>query len=590
MDSANIDPTTLAVLRGAFVSITRDMSDLLSRTSQSYITAVVRDYHMGIYDAPGRLIASSLTLPALAGTGRFQAKLVVDKFKGDIHPGDEFIMNCPYTAGGTHLPDWSFMRPIHYQGELLFWAFAKAHQLDTSGSWPGGWFPRAYDIHAEGLMIPAIKWTENGKPATSLRELIMNNIRYRSQQQLDIDAMFAALRLCEDRAIKLVQKYGTDIIRTGIDQLIEVMDRTVKSEIARMPDGVYYAEAACDEDGTHPDKPVWVRCEMKIQGDHLLFDFSKSDPQTDFVASPWSNTQPRVASAFFTVLDPSLAFYHNEGSFESFDVVAPEGSVVNARYPVSVGGCPVSVGTQILECVLGSLGQAVPDRTTSGWARNTSFSEFGIDRSRRRFWTSQLNSQGGAGAIHGYDGWPHLGMISGLGGYVKGSIELLESRFPWFFKRYEMRTDSPGDGRWRGGHGVAIEWVSDNEPGCEHAFMTGDSDGLHTDIYAVAGGRLPERNQMYLYREASGETTPLSTKRGPFFLERGDTIIQLSQGGAGVGNPIERDVELVQRDVLYEYISLEKARDVYQVAVNPATLQIDLPETERLRAQAAKTY
>jgi len=388
--------------------------------------------------------------------------------------------------------------------------------------------------------------------------------------------------------IKLVEKYGKPTILAAIDQLIDIMRKTVKSEIASMPDGTYYREAACDEDGTHPDKPVWVRCEMSIEGDRLVFDYSKSDPQTDFISSPWSNTQPRVAAAFFTVLDPSLAYYHNEGSFESFDVVAPLGSVVNAKYPVSVGGCPVNVGLQIFETVLHALGKAVPDRATSGWARQIAFTEFGLDRAKRRYFTVQMNSHGGAGAIHGYDGWPHLGMFSGLGGFRKGSIELIETRYPWRVEKYEMLKDSPGDGRWRGGHGVHIEWISDNEPGCEHSIITGDADGLFTDIYAVGGGCIPERNRMFLQRAADGQRTPLYSKRGPFFLERGDRVIQLAQGGSGVGSPIERDVDLVRRDVLHECISIEKARDVYKVAIDPRTLAVDLEETRRLRAEASR--
>ncbi|MDP2645115.1 MAG: hydantoinase B/oxoprolinase family protein [Desulfobacterales bacterium] len=586
MKELSIDPTTLAVLRGAFVSIAHDMSRLICRTSQSHLTAVLRDHHTGVYDASGQLIASSLTLPALAGTGRFQARLVVEKFKNDIYPGDEFIMNCPYSAAGTHLPDWTFMRPVYYKGEHLFWAFAKAHQQDTSGSWPGGYFPRAYDIHAEGIMIPAIKWAEKGKPITHVQELIMNNVRYPEAQRLDMRAMFASLKLAEERMIKLTEKYGKEIILGAIDQLINRMEKMVKSEIAGMPDGTYYAESSCDEDGTHPDKPVTVRCETTIKGDKLVFDYSKSDPQTDFISSPWSNTQPRIAAAFFTVLDPSVSFYHNEGSFRSFDVIAPLGLVVHAKYPVSVGGCPVNVGLQIFETVLSSLGQAIPDRATSGWARPIAFTEFGLDRAKRRYFTVQMNSHGGAGAIHGYDGWPHLGMFSGLGGFRKGSNELIETRLPWRITKYEMLQDSPGAGRWRGGHGVEIEWISDNDPGCEHTIITGDADGLFTDIYAVAGGQIPKRNRMYLELKATGQRTPLYSKRGPFFLQRGDRVIQYAQGGAGLGNPLDRDIELVCRDVKYEYISVEAARDIYKVAVDPETFEVDPEETRRLRSAA----
>ncbi|MCL5958267.1 MAG: hydantoinase B/oxoprolinase family protein, partial [Chloroflexi bacterium] len=291
MATTNVDPTTLAVLQGAFVSIAHDMSRLLIRTSQNFITAELRDHHTGVYDARGRVLASSLTLPALAGAGRLQAQLAAEKFKDDIYPGDEFVMNCAYTAYGTHLPDWSFVRPVFYQDELLFMAFSKAHQLDTSGAYPGGYFPRAYDIHAEGLMIPCIKWTEKGVPNRGVQELILNNVRYKDRQRLDVAAMFASLKLCEERVIKLLDKYGKETVMQAVDDMIEVMYRTVKGEIGRMADGTFYGEAACDDDGSKVDKPVWVRCKMIKQGENLHFDLSESDPQCDFVNSPWANTQ-----------------------------------------------------------------------------------------------------------------------------------------------------------------------------------------------------------------------------------------------------------------------------------------------------------
>ncbi len=577
-----IDTTTLAVLRGAFVSIAHDMSRLLCRTSQNYITAELRDHHCGVYDSQGRVISSSFTLPALAGAGRFQAQLVAEKYKGDIYPGDEFIMNCPYTAYGTHLPDWTFIRPVFYKDEMVFFAFSKAHQLDTSGAYPGGYFPGAYDIHAEGMMIPAIKWNEKGKPNQAVQDLIFNNVRYKDKQVLDVKAMFASLQLCEERLLKLLARYGQAVVLGSADEMIDLMEKTVKAEIAKMPDGTYYGESACDDDGTNHDKPVWLRCEMTIKGDELNFDLSKSDPQSHFVNSPWANTQPRVAAAFFTVLDPSLAYYHNEGSYLAFEVYAPEGSVAHAKYPATVGGCPVNIGLQIFESVLKCLAQAVPDRVTSGWARQLAFDDFGIDRDGKRFWTAQFSSHGGSGALYGYDGWPHLGMFSSLGALRKGNIEIIETRYPWQVLRYDMRQDSPGDGQWRGGHGVQIEWMNDTDK--EHAFVTGNADGILTDIYAIGGGKLPERNKQYLLKKSTGEKTPLLTKRGPFFMDEGDILVQMSQGGAGAGDPAKRDPEKVRMDVVNEYISMKKARDVYKVAVNPQTMELDLEETGRLRA------
>ncbi len=580
---SKIDTTTLAVLRGAFVSISHDMSRLLCRTSQNYITAELRDHHCGVYDSKGRVISSSFTLPALAGAGRFQAQLVAEKYKDNMYPGDEFIMNCPYTAFGTHLPDWTFIRPVFYKDELVFFAFSKAHQLDTSGAYPGGYFPGAYDIHAEGMMIPAIKWNEKGQPNQAVQDLILNNVRYRDRQLLDIKAMFASLQLCEERLIKLLERYGKEVVLGSANEMIDLMEKTVRAEIAKMPDGTYYGESACDDDGTTKDKPVWVRCEMTVKGDKLYFDLSKSDPQSNFVNSPWANTQPRVAAAFFTTLDPSLAFFHNEGSYLAFEVHADEGTVAHAKYPATVGGCPVNVGLQIFESVLKCLAQTTPDQVTSGWARQLAFDDFGIDRAGKRFWTAQFSSHGGSGALYGYDGWPHLGMFSSLGALRKGTIELIETRYPWQVNRYDMRQDSPGDGQWRGGHGVQIEWMSDTDK--EHAFVTGNADGILTDIYSIGGGKLPERNSQYLLKKGTTEKIPLLTKRGPFFMKEGDILVQMSQGGAGAGDPVKRDPEKVRMDVVNEYISMAKALNVYKVAINPQTMEIDVEETRRLRAE-----
>ena len=578
---SKIDPTTLAVMRDAFVSIAHDMSRLLIRTSGNYITAELRDHHTGVYDRSGRVIASSFTLPALAGAGRLQAQLVAEMYKGDIYPGDEFIMNCPYAAYGTHIPDWSFVRPIFYKDELVLFAFSKTHQLDSSGAYPGGYFPKAYDIHAEGLLIPCIKWAEKGVPNKAVQELILHNVRYRDRQTLDIEAMFASLKLCEERSFKILERYGKDTVLRYIDEMIDIMHRTVKAHIAKIPDGTYYGESAADDDGTHPDVPIWVRCKATIQGDDLFFDLTGSDPQTDYVSSPWANTQPRVAAAFFTVLDPSLAFYHNEGSYNAFRVYAPKGSVVNPTYPTTVGACPVNVGLQIFEVVLKCLGQAVPEMVTSGWARQLALDEFGIDRAGKRYFTAQFSSHGGSGAVWGHDGWPHLGMFSSLGALRKGNVEIIETRYPWRILRYGMRTDSMGHGRWRGGSGIHIEWLNDSNK--EHAFTTGNADGILTDIYALRGGTIPPRNEQFLLKKKSGERIFLHTKRGPFFLEEEDILVQKSMGGAGIGNAIERDPEKVRWDVVNEYISLETAREVYKVILDPKTLEIDAEATRRLR-------
>ena len=146
-------------------------------------------------------------------------------------------------------------------------------------------------------MIPPIKWSEKGKPITHVRDLILNNVRFREHQELDIRAMFASLRLGEERCIKLLERYGKETVFRYVDELINVMCRTIKSEIATFPEGTYRAASATDEDGTHHDKPVWVRCELTIKKDDIFIDFTQSERRRKFAASPWANTHPRAVDA-----------------------------------------------------------------------------------------------------------------------------------------------------------------------------------------------------------------------------------------------------------------------------------------------------
>ncbi|MBI4445835.1 MAG: hydantoinase B/oxoprolinase family protein [Acidobacteria bacterium] len=581
-----IEPGLLSVIWNYLVTTAREMSNVLVRASTSVITAELMDHFVGIYDARGGMVAAHTVLPPIMGIGRFQVRDIVEKYRKDIHPGDVFIFNCPYTAHGTHLPDWSFAAPIFFQNELLLFSFSKGHQLDTSGAFPGGYFSGAYDIHAEGLCIPPIKLYSKGRLQKDLWDLLMNNVRFRQEQEMDIKTMIAALKTCEERCLSLFRKYGKKTVKTYIDHMYDVMEKSAKEEIRRIPDGTYSGESAADDDGS-PQRygvPVWVRCNVEVKGTRIKVDFSGSDPQVNFINSPWSNTHCYSCISIFTTFGPELALYHNEGSFRPIEVTAPERTVVNPRYPATVGACPVNVGTQIMFSVLQALGKARPERVIAGGVGNFHFAEWGVDRKGRRYFAGTFNGEGGTGAVCGHDGWPHLGPDSCFGALRKGNVEVIESRHPWIVRDYRLRTDSAGAGKWRGGLGVHVEWISDTE--LEHAIVTGPSDKITTRSYAVAGGEVQPPNEQYIIRARNREKEIVYGKRGPFFLEKGDIFIQNSGGGAGWGRAMERDPEAVRSDVLNGYISLRSAQEIYRVILDPETLTIDQEATQKLRGGA----
>src|SRR5262249_30149135 len=303
---------------------------------------------------------------------RFAIDDIRARFGDDLHPGDVILTNDPYHGGHSpHLPDWGFIRPIFWEGELLFFTLVRGHVMDTGGSFPGGYSPNAYDIHAEGLCIPPIKVIDRGSERDDVMDLIYNNVRFTDAMRVDIASMIATTRFAEQRTLELVRRYGSDVILRCVEQMIQRTERAVRAEIRSIPDGIYSGEAATDDDGTVLDDPVWVRVDVTVKGDEMTIDFSRSDDQRPgFVNRVFAATYGGAVGSAVLMMDPALAEYHNEGSLRPITVIAREGSVVNSRYPATVGGGPVAVGTQITEAVTGALSKARPNRALAAWGKH----------------------------------------------------------------------------------------------------------------------------------------------------------------------------------------------------------------------------
>lgn len=577
-----LDPVTKSVIWNKFLSISREMSTIIERSSQNFVTAELHDFCVGLFDASGRSIAHYVGLPGQIGAGSLQVKALLEKFPGTIEPGDVFIMNDPYKAFGTHLPDITLFYPIFHQGVLVFLAMARGHQEDMGGSLPGGYFPGAYDIHAEGLVIPPTRIYARGEE-TPVYEFFLNNIRFPEGMRIDNAAMIAAMKVAERRLVEMLDQYGREPLLRYIDDVIASTERAVRSEIAQIPDGVYRTESATDDDGSRFDIPVWVRCALTVAGDTLTFDFSESDTQVSFVNCPLSATYASVYSAVFTALSAEMSSYHNEGSYRAITIIAPPGLCINPVYPGTVGAAPISLGTQVLEAAAEALSKAVPKNICAAWARHYGCGLIGTDpRTNERYVFLAHVSDGGSGAIWGYDGWPHISPWVCGGELVRAPVEMLETYYPWHITRYELITDSGGAGAYRGGLG--IHWEATNR-GSPAILLTGNSDGDITRGFTVLGGHTPASFNKLTLTSPTGEVTQVRAHRQSV-AQPGDVLIQRTAGGCGVGDPRMRNIEEVLSDVLNEYVSLERARSEYGVVIDPATMQVDAAATADLRARA----
>jgi len=574
-----VDPITLATVWNYFNRICKEMREFMFRTSPNFLTAKLHDVSVGIWDTQGRAIAIPEGLPGQFIAGGFGINLILEKYKDNIHPGDLFLTNDPYHGGALHLPDWGFIRPIFYEGELKFMVLSRAHQIDTGGSYPGGYFPGAYDIIAEGLNIPPVKVIDRGEENTELMRLIWNNTRNPEAVRVDNYALMSTSKLAEGRIVELLDKYGEDTVFDCIEEMFVRTEAGMRASIKALPDGTYYGEAATDNDGLNFDDQVWVRLNLTIKDDTITLDWSQSDPQSKgYINSSFANTYSLSMAFCFIYGDTDLSEYHNWGSMQPFKVIAPEGSIVNPKYPAVLGACPVVMGTQISESIIMAMSKAVPKKAIASWSREYSNYIFGTDpRTDQLYIYTTFNMCGGPGAVYGYDAYQGGEIITTLGSAAKANIEEEELRFPWHYRKYEYITDLCGAGKWRGSPGV--HWEVENEGG-EATITIGSALGETTQGAGALGGHPTPFNRCHVTRD--GEDIPYLVGRiYPIYPK--DILTRLTGGGAGVGDPTEREPEKVKEDVRNELVSIEAARDIYKVAIDPESLEVDKSTTALLR-------
>jgi N-methylhydantoinase B len=581
MSNVNIDPTTVATVWHSMQTICKEMRHLVKRTAQNYLIGELQDLSVGIWGADGSTIAVPVGLPNQFLGTTFAVQDLVKMFAGDINPGDVFLTNDPYHGGhNTHLPDWGYIRPIFYKGELLFFTLCRGHQMDTGGSFPGGYFPNGYDIHAEGLVIPPIKVIDRGRERKDLVNLILNNVRFSDGVRVDLHAMIGSTTMCEKRILALLDMYGRNTVLACIEEMMRRTELAVREEIRKIPDGVYKGAAATDDDGTTLDEPVWVRARITVKGDEMTIDLSESDAQRKgFVNCVYAVTYGIAIAAVILYFDPALADYHNQGTMAPIKVIAPPRSVVNCEYPATVGASPVNVGVQIMEAVVEALAKALPHRAVAAWGKHRGDYLFATDpRTGEPYVRTCFDYDGSAGAVSGYDGYQAVSTLTAMGAAHRDNVEEMEARVPWRALRWEFVSDFSGAGRWRGGPG--LHWEALNE-GSDGQMATGSSDGDVVQGSGALGGEPSPVSRTYL-RRGSENIRVKPHRLVP--VKTGDVLVKHSSGGGGVGNPAERDPDLVRDDVRKDFVSLKAAKETYKVIIDQTTWKVDYEATKALRA------
>ena len=591
--SKSIDPLTLSIIEGRLETFNEELGQRTMRQCFSYMTAHLRDLGAAFLDNQERIISVGSYMPGHSAGTDIGLKGILDYIGRDnIRPDDFIIGNDPFIVALGHVPDWTFVRPIFYEGELIFYHVFKTHQYDTGGAHMGAYYPGSFDCHGEGLLIPPLKLVEEGKLDEKVHSLILRNVRGASLMRADNLLVYTSMKKIEERVLDLLKTYGKDTVLAACDELIRRTEATVKNVISTWPAGTYRAERGIDWDGT-TDKTVWLRLNLTIKPDEglLILDFSDSDPEVDFVNITIGRTWAAMACAVAWTLPSGIP--RNQGLINCMRIITKKGTVLDPVYPATSGGQVVTAGV-ITECALIAFGQAVPKETSALWTRhlNPKFSGKRRDRidprtgSIQYFDVAGFMSDGGNGAIYGYDGTDSFTPYNAAGAVLKAPVEVEEWEAPLRWLRYEFLTDATGHGQWRGGLGTHVEIVHTYDPKLwqphDTMVMTGNFDGEKFGALGLMGGKEGKTHKMGILRR--GKRVRLRTMSSGY-LEPGDIVWTKSGGGGGVGDPLDREIEKVRWDLMNEYISHGVTRNVYGVVIDPQTFVVDYKATKALRQQ-----
>jgi N-methylhydantoinase B len=574
----NLDPVTLALVQNRLDHISHQMGWVMTRTARSPIFSQSHDFSCFIADARGTLISQADGIPIHTGGGGFAVRAILRDFKDAIAPEDVFLLNDPYTAGGNHLPDWVITRPVFVGGKLVAFACNRAHQADIGGGAAGTYNSAATEIFHEGIRLPVLKLIEGGPNGGKVRDdlwrLLMLNTRLPDALDGDLRAMIGSTRIGAERLALLVEELGVDRADEFFEGVLDHADRRFQTCIDRLAEGVWKGEEPVDNDCFEPiDAKIAVAITVKDR--RLVVDFAGTSPQVrGFKNSSIANSTSAVFMSLASFFEPDLP--KNEGAFRSVEIRLPEGTLVNARMPAPMTMNTVFVAHEIIHAMWKALAQALPERASAGWSKAVHAVTAGLREDGGRYVMYQWAGAPAGGGVEGRDGFHLIGHLITLGGLTLPNLETYEQLYPVRFRRQELRRDTAGPGRFRGGAGCDYE-VEMFTP-ADYAFR-GEGAGAPSS-FGVEGGRAGAGGEVILTL-ADGRRVQ-APKYG---VERHGvaTYRALSPGGGGFGDPKTRDPERVLRDVRDGIVSAAAAATDYGVTIAPDGRSVDAARTDELR-------
>jgi len=543
-----IDPTTLAVVRGAFEQIAEEMDTVLAASAISPVIADAWDRASGVFHpVTGEVIAQGSTgLPIFIVVMQHTVQEVIKAHPPHtMKPGDVFIVNDPY-RGGTHVMDVKFVRPFFQDGKIKAIIANTGHWPDVGGMTPGGFTPASTDVYQEGLRFPPVRIMEEGKMNQALLDVMMLNMRVAEDRYGDMAAQLNALELGCQRLDEVFRQWGDETLNRCIDELKLRSEMLMRNHIRTIPPGTYHFRDEMDSDGVEEGRVI-IDLKMTVEDSEITFDLSGSSSE---LRGPFNSPISSTITAL--MIGMKHVFWDvpiNAGCFVPFKYIIPEGSMFNPRPPRPVSGTTTETAHRLVGVTMGALAQAIPERVPAGFfGTGTNVGIGGNSPMYGRYATIFFFGGGYGGHADG-DGLTNGSTT--IAASRNSSVEVLEQTVPLLFTRYAVRDGSAGVGEYRGGLGVEIDFhLRDGE-----AYFTLVGDRGTAGPHGLVGGEpgLPADHSFH----TAGKTfkAPHLTKIDRLYLKGGDGCSLKTPGGGGYGNVEDRDPKKRELDRMNCYVA-----------------------------------
>lgn len=602
-----IDPINFEVLKNRLWAINDEQANIALRASGSLIIYDCRDFNTAITDSEGNglFLGSFNSLLGISIAGGI--KWILANYGRDyINEGDMLLFNDPW-VGAVHANDYVLVAPVFYQGDIVAWAGVCMHEVDVGSPVPGSFVVGAKDAYDEAPLVPPIKIVNRGEVQKDLVRLLARVSRLPEMIRIDMMARVSAVRATQDRIGELVERYGKATFIQFTKQLIEYSRDIVSDRLRELPDGTWYDRTYQDHDGIN-NIIYLAQLAMSKKGSKLLLDFSGTSEQAPgLINCTWSGLHGGIASTLFPMLFYGLP-WSSAALEQLYEVKAEEGTQINARYPAAVSMGSIAGAWIVRQLVTTCTGKML---ASSEKFKEQAFADYcppwltvifsGLDQEGRPFTTLAMDSSGGGTGARTYrDGIDSGGGLD-IPGMSMADVEMEEYNSPilvlW---RKEVR-DTFGAGKFRGGVGVEWAKIPHKNPQAIQCVIAATSMAMpgasgicgglpcSTQFAAIArntevrkllkSGKVPSD-----LSEVGGEVQIMLAKSSTK-MDKDDLQFAVRGGGGGYGDPLDRDPEIVEKDIKDGLCSIDMAIDIFGVVVEPGSSSVDKAATEKRREE-----